>query len=91
MSLLLGTHMSLTASFFLSHAVLGFAIFRELVELREGGCWAEKGVCQRASGLCRAFQHPLSYPQGIMCRKLVFYLNLGAGIYECKFTFRVLR
>lgn len=83
--------MSLTASFFLSHAVLGFAIFRELVELREGGCWAEKGVCQRASGLCRVFQYPLSSPQGIMCRKLVFYLNLGIGIYDCKFTFRVLR
>ena len=91
MSLLLGTHMSLTASFFLSHAVLGFAIFRELVELRAGGCWAEKGVCQRASGLCRVFQYPLSPLQGIMCRKLVFYLNLGVGIYDCKFTFRVLR
>lgn len=64
--------MSLTASFFLSHAVRGFAIFRELVELRDSGCWGEKGVCQRASGLCRAFQQPLSSPQGIMDQKLVF-------------------
>lgn len=75
---------------FLSHAILGFAalpfFFRELVELGEGGCWEREGCPAPRKW---AVPHPLTssvISTGIAYCKLIFYLNWGAGVCECKCT-----